>query len=398
MSGQTPAGWYHDPYGTPGLQRYWDGSQWTQATQPTDEWEDADTTQSGAVPSAAAPVAPPGAPLAPPAAPPGTPQATPPGMPPGAPNMVPPNMAQPNMAQPNAVPPGAGTGAQGPATPPPWTPGPEVQPSWKWEGAPVQGPMTPPPWQPPAQPPARSNTGVLWALGGGGAVIVALIVVVGLFAAGVFDGDSSPTPTPGPTTTAAVPSPNPTRVSPVTGTVTDTAAGVSYVQLGPPWRAQEVDPNGDFARRYGFTRGQIAVVQENYNGRGSEYLSSVYSGRLPTSVDYDGPEDLESAVTSFARTIETEPEPNGSYPTHTREDLESDDLEVNDRRAWFTKFRLTFPQAQARGWNFRTETAVFVLIEEERPGLRPRVVWITIPDSHPNGGDLDRLFESIKVP
>src|SRR5438034_4518253 len=40
MTGQTPPGWYADPYGTPGLQSWWDGGQWTQATQPTDEWDD----------------------------------------------------------------------------------------------------------------------------------------------------------------------------------------------------------------------------------------------------------------------------------------------------------------------------------------------------------------------
>src|SRR3954447_9361475 len=38
MTGQAPPGWYRDPYGTPGLQRYWDGDQWTQVTQPDPEW------------------------------------------------------------------------------------------------------------------------------------------------------------------------------------------------------------------------------------------------------------------------------------------------------------------------------------------------------------------------
>lgn len=34
MSGQTPPGWYPDPYGTPGLQRWWDGGKWSDSTQP----------------------------------------------------------------------------------------------------------------------------------------------------------------------------------------------------------------------------------------------------------------------------------------------------------------------------------------------------------------------------
>src|SRR5580692_7554248 len=29
-----PSGWYPDPYGTPSLLRWWDGSGWTQHTHP----------------------------------------------------------------------------------------------------------------------------------------------------------------------------------------------------------------------------------------------------------------------------------------------------------------------------------------------------------------------------
>jgi hypothetical protein len=237
---------------------------------------------------------------------------------------------------------------------------------------------------------------LLWALGGGGAVVVVLIVLVGLFATGVLGGGSESPPTAAPSPTAAAPSVNPGGRSPVTGTITDTAAGVSYARLGGRWQPQTVDPGSRFARERGFSQGQIAVVQEDFNGQGGQYLASAYSGRLPGSVPYDGPEDLEAAITAFARGIETEPEPNGSYPSHSREDLESRSLTIGDHKAHLVKFRLSFPQAASSGWNFRTETVAFVLIDQGS-GRRPSVVWVTVPDSHDNGGDLDQLLESIKV-
>ena len=34
VSDPSPSGWYEDPYGAPGLLRWWDGRQWTEATEP----------------------------------------------------------------------------------------------------------------------------------------------------------------------------------------------------------------------------------------------------------------------------------------------------------------------------------------------------------------------------
>jgi hypothetical protein len=34
VSDLTPSGWYDDPYGAPGLLRWWDGRDWTEATEP----------------------------------------------------------------------------------------------------------------------------------------------------------------------------------------------------------------------------------------------------------------------------------------------------------------------------------------------------------------------------
>lgn len=225
-------------------------------------------------------------------------------------------------------------------------------------------------------------------------VVVALVIVVVLAAAGVFDDGSSPSPTTG-ASGGSSPSANPTQRSPVVGTIDDSQAGVSYAQLGGKWKLQEIPPTSGFARNYGFTKGEVAVVQESYNGK-NPYLASAYSGRLPASVTYKGTGDLESAATSFGRTIESEPEPNGSYPSHSRQDLESKSQTIDGRSAWYSKFRLTFPQAQAQGWNFRTETVIFILIDQGS-GKRPSVVWLTLPDSHENGGDLELLAGSVKV-
>ncbi|GAB2835336.1 hypothetical protein GCM10022221_37940 [Actinocorallia aurea] len=88
MNGQTPPGWYPDPYGNPGLQRWFDGTQWTQATQPTGpsappSWQ----PQAGGTPQPWQPPAegtPP--PWQPPAGGPGTPGPWSPGQPvPGPP-------------------------------------------------------------------------------------------------------------------------------------------------------------------------------------------------------------------------------------------------------------------------------------------------------------------------
>jgi hypothetical protein len=35
VSDSTPPGWYEDPYGAPGLMRWWDGRQWTETTEAT---------------------------------------------------------------------------------------------------------------------------------------------------------------------------------------------------------------------------------------------------------------------------------------------------------------------------------------------------------------------------
>ncbi|WP_119727524.1 DUF2510 domain-containing protein [Thermomonospora amylolytica] len=310
MSGQTPAGWYADPYGMPGL-RYWDGSQWTEATRPADD-----------------------------------------------------------------------------APSPPF--------------APYQGGTTPPPWTAPIKE-QRGNTALVAVLAGGGVVAVVLIVLVALFATGVLGGDDSGTTAAGPGRTAPAPSAttgpssSPSATSPVAGTITDREAGISYARLGGKWQADPISKESFVYQIYGMRQGQSAVVQENYDKQGGAYVASVYSGPLPKEVPYEGADDLATAANLFARTIVSTPGQYASYPSpHGTQELEAASREIDGHDAYLVKLKLTFPQAQTQGWNFTSETVVVILIDRGEDE-RPAVLWMSMPDSHPHGGDLDQVIGSVKV-
>ena len=348
MTGQAPPGWYRDPYGTPGLQRYFDGNQWTQATQPADEWGE-----------------------------PGAAQAAPAGQAPG--------MGQPPLGgyeQPQQPP-----GMQQPQ--PGWAP-PNMGPGWGSESPPQQQYD----WNAQAAGRSGNNNGLIWALAGGGGVLAVIIVIVVLFATGVIGGDDEPTagPTPLPTAPTAPGQPPQTGgagTAPVTGTVTDSQAGLSYSDLGGDWAAPETIAATNSLGRLGFTRGFTAVVQRDYNGSGSSYVASAYSGRIPSTVKSDS---LENAAKNLFTALAP-----GSYPQpNTKQDLDSKAYSVSGKSAWYYKLRLSFPQAQANGWNFRTETIVVVVVNPGA-GKQWSTFYVSIPDSHKTSGDLDLLVNSLRV-
>lgn len=260
---------------------------------------------------------------------------------------------------------------------------------------------TPPPWATP--PPAKepNNTALMALLIGGGAVAAVLIVLVALFAVGVLGGDDSETAA-GPMPTAPAPSDTATAgpsstTSPVTGTITDREAGISYARLGGAWEALAI-PRGTVSYQvYGMRQGQTATVQKNYDGQGGAYVSSVYSGPLPKQVPYKSSEDLATATNLFARTVTSATGLHASYPSpHGTQELQTEPRKIDGHEGYLVKLKLTFPQAQIQGWNFTSETVVVVLIDRGKD-KRPAVLWMSMPDSHPHSGDLDQVLNSVKV-
>jgi hypothetical protein len=372
MTSQTPPGWYRDPYGTPGLQRYWDGNQWTQVTQPADEWG----TQGGAA------------------------QETPAGYTPGGTDGQPASEYGQQQAPGYGYPQAAEYGQQ-------------QAPGYGYQQTPEHGQQQsgwPPPgggsdwstggqqpWQ--QQPPAngKSNAGLMWALIGGGAVVVVLVVVVALFATGVIGGGSgtaSGSSSGGTTATSPEASSAPgsgggSGKAPVTGTVSDTRAGLSYAQLGPPWQPpQAIRPTSNLGK-LGFSRGAIATVQTDYDGPNSSYVASVYSGVLPSTV-------RSGSLEQAAKNLFTAAYPE-AYPTpNTKQDVESKSYTVSGKKAWIYKAQMSFPQAETKGWNFSKETAVVVTVELAS-GKPPATFYISVPDSHKTQGDIDLLLGSLKA-
>lgn len=173
------------------------------------------------------------------------------------------------------------------------------------------------------------------------------------------------------------------RSSPVTGRLTDRAAGISYARLGGAWGPPATDQEPGVHGR------MLTLRQESRPERG--WFALFGSGLMDPELlyRYQGDRRLLQAALAQQDALTWISSRDTSY-----RDVVSQPLTVDGRKAWVITRRLTLgPQAQT---SIRTELHTLVLIDTGRQ--RPSYLFINMPDpSHDHLPDVNRLLSSIRV-
>ncbi|MBD3141799.1 DUF2510 domain-containing protein [Microbispora bryophytorum] len=324
----TPAGWYPDPYGSP-LLRWWDGTQWTDATHSPGQ-------EAGAPPQA--------------------PQQAPPQAPQSAPQQAP--QSAPQWAQPQ----------WGPANQTAQLPMPEF-------GAPQR---TAPVWP--------------WIVGGVAAVVVLALVIGG---AVIVLRDRSGSTLARPETTATAPQldqtvppeqepqqsapPLPQLPQPSGDRIKDPVTGLSYAYPGDKWQVPESknvnDPSDP--RMPLWTSGCLATSQANYDGRGGDWVGSIYAAEVPQFFPYSGPQSFGQ----LSQTLLLAYDPLFYGIQHERKVLRNEATTVSGKQGWVIEFEMDFTKvAEANGLKWKKEKGAIVLVDRGQ-NARPAMLYVSVPDN-----------------
>jgi Protein of unknown function (DUF2510) len=419
-----PSGWYPDPYGVPGLLRWWDGSTWTHHTHPgggTDEADSAEpaaTVQQAAVqqaavqPTAVQPAVE-AAGVQPTTVQPAVRSAT-----------VPPTTVQPTTVQP----------AVRSATVPPATVQPAVQATAAQPAA-VQATAVQPgvagtagglaggtdangtqvlflgddAWTTPGTPgPAAQGSRYgyhraqrrrrIWlasGLAGGTVVALAVIALVvnnlGRSSSTPVAARSPATPTAQASTPSSVtPSPSPTpSVTQSNSVLADGQSGLAYTQLATPW--QPDCPSGLNNQVFTWTAGESAVAGQIDGGQTTWY-GAACSGPLPQQYGYNGVADLQNTATNLVNTF------NGAYYSALQHNFQpevSQPVQVSGHPGWEIKFGMSYPNAQAQGATWNDEQGA-VVVADLGAGLAPAVFYVSIPGNL-GESNVDSLVSSLQL-
>jgi hypothetical protein len=225
-----------------------------------------------------------------------------------------------------------------------------------------------------------------FALAGGGALLIGVIVVLVLALNGTFATSHEGNPfTPfggGPSQPAAPPlaklcppppgNPPPGEALPPPGgsRLTDPDAGLSYAALSSPWKPWDrgIWDRGSLGIQ--FARGYF-IVTETYPG--GEYLASVLSGKVPATVGDSLTLNLGCAGRQVVEDVR-----NSYYPRpNLQRKIREEQTTVGGRPAWVSEFQLTFAE---EGLTAHGERVAVVLVDVGRPDAA--VLYVSIPETH----------------
>jgi len=369
-----PSGWYPDPYGVPGLLRWWDGSAWTQHTHnegapapgamesrepPTtvERMTPQPTTVQPAVTGEGTPV---------------QPTAVQPAIEPVRPTTVQPNVMQqiPGGDDPN----GTRVLFLGDAD---WN-------SPNAPGGPAEGEFGY------YQSLRRRRIWLMSGLAGGVAVVLAVIALV---INSIGQTPAASTAAQAPTSPAAASSTAPASASPSStapasgSTVTDGTSGLVFTQLATPWQAG--CPGGLSGQVFTWTAGESAVAGQINNGQTTWY-GAACAGALPQQYGYQGVADLENTATNLVNTF------NGAYYgalPHSISTVISEPISISGHPGWEIKFLMTYTNPQGLAWSNELGA---VVVADEGTGVAPAVFYTSVP-ANLDENNVDTLVSSLQL-
>ncbi|MGP4101748.1 hypothetical protein [Nonomuraea sp. KM90] len=217
---------------------------------------------------------------------------------------------------------------------------------------------------------------------------------------------ATPIPTPTSAPPSAVPTPSPTssdlvvkriaegtvvtlrrhpgKGAKVIGRVTDPKTGLSFAELGAPWRRSRPISDGPVTDgRYNLRQ---TLLTESYGPDGDrEWWADIDSQHLWSELDAG--DSLYDAARAMLDAKQA-----GAFPSGTTgEDIASQPV----RHGWLLARMMRMPPSPD-GREASQELSVTIAVDTGRP--RPAVLWITIPDTHKQlWPDVHTLVKSLKV-